>query len=548
VLFSFAADTDCPTATTSGVASAPSTKIPAVTVAAGAGPVLDFRLNGSFRTDKSAATNAVCYWELYDGTNSYPLNAHGIATASGTLASITPTLGTRVVLTSPLQTAKTYELRYGANAAGGSCTIENDFVGINSFEIAVTSYPQSSVSTYSSTNADYGATAFTPVSTWTANSTHTGVQWRTGEYLNVRGQITLTGAPTSATLKMTVPLGLSIDTSKIGSPSLGEVPLGFAEYLDLSTNNYQGPITYDSATSVYFYYNTASATNVTWGTANATNPFTFGSGDKVYYEYKVPIVGWDQSNIIIAQLNGLESCADSYECTPSFSAKVSNAGVVSDENLDFINGNCTLTSTNHFVCPYKTGLVGSGVSLTNKMNCIVKENAIPQTTIFTVHEDLTLSSSSQFVYDTYSGATTQSADARAVTINCDKVAADYVPKTAKAVASDQNTRQPGLTGSKIRTAVLNCDASSSITSQKGTSWISTISNIDGNGNCSVTLVANSFTALPDCQMTRYASGGFSVGLIVGGGAQSSSVILLDAEDDTGATATSYDVTLDCSGE
>lgn len=56
-------------------------------------------------------------------------------------------------------------------------------------------------------------------------------------------------------------------------------------------------------------------------------------------------------------------CSDPRACETVFSAKVSLAGVVSEENLDWINGNCVISGTSLATCTYNSSLV------TTPMNC-----------------------------------------------------------------------------------------------------------------------------------------------------------------------------------
>lgn len=96
-----------------------------------------------------------------------------------------------------------------------------------------------------------------------------------------------------------------------------------------------------------------------------------------------------------------------------FTAKVSSAGVVSDETGgDWINGNFVVTSTSTY-----TGAFSSGF-FTSAPNCFT-------TNVTVVSGPITSTSSSQLVYQTYNAAGT--ATASATNITCTKTGADYVP-------------------------------------------------------------------------------------------------------------------------
>lgn len=55
-------------------------------------------------------------------------------------------------------------------------------------------------------------------------------------------------------------------------------------------------------------------------------------------------------NIVQSQCQGTVGCED------TFSALVTSTGVVSSENLDFINGNCTNGATGQYTCTFNTGI------------------------------------------------------------------------------------------------------------------------------------------------------------------------------------------------
>lgn len=61
------------------------------------------------------------------------------------------------------------------------------------------------------------------------------------------------------------------------------------------------------------------------------------------------------------------SKCDGLECENTFSAKVSSSGVVSDENVDWINGNCTMSSGNS-TCTFQTSLFGVAPNCTSNNN------------------------------------------------------------------------------------------------------------------------------------------------------------------------------------
>jgi hypothetical protein len=172
----------------------------------------------------------------------------------------------------------------------------------------------------------------------------------------------------------------------------------------------------------------------------------FSVGEPISAELRIPIEGWQQSNIIIGQFNGLESCTNTLDCTDTFSAKISSAGVVSDENVNWINGNASIVGTSVYNITFNTGL------FTTTPNCVATPNAASGHPIARIEG--TPTSSGVSVYISSSTANFPSN----FSILCQKQGADYIGKTAKAVASDQNVRSIGSTGMDLQSVYFGSGA------------------------------------------------------------------------------------------
>ncbi len=142
---------------------------------------------------------------------------------------------------------------------------------------------------------DVSAVAFTPSSTWASNTTHTGFFSREGRNMRIQFKEALTGAPTSATLKLDLPTGYVMDTAKLIDTTLFPMQVGFGFAYDIT-----GAGDLVSAFARYEDSNTVTMTVMNTGTSygthvalNATAPFTFASGDQVVVHVLVPIVGWN---------------------------------------------------------------------------------------------------------------------------------------------------------------------------------------------------------------------------------------------------------------
>lgn len=159
------------------------------------------------------------------------------------------------------------------------------------------SYPESTfrVTQYRAT-ATTGAvvsdwTSFTPTGAWTTNVTYTGFYKRVGDSLDVRIKILCSGAPDAGNLTVNLPAGFTIDTAKMVDTTAFDALVGDCSILDTGIIRYgQGHVGYYNSTSVVVLYPVLSTTLVTQNPITKTAPFTFGNTDKVFINFKVPIV------------------------------------------------------------------------------------------------------------------------------------------------------------------------------------------------------------------------------------------------------------------
>jgi hypothetical protein len=176
----------------------------------------------------------------------------------------------------------------------------------------------------------------------------------------------------------------------------------------------------------------------------------FGSSEIITLSsVRIPIEGWQQSNIIIGQFNGLESCTNTLECTDTFSSKINSAATVSAENVDFLNGNCTKGGTGIYNCPFKTGI------FTVTPNCTSSINSTTAGGDISCWPNLSNSSNSTTQIRCYNAGTPVD---QGFYLSCQKQGVDYVGKTAKAVASDQNVRSIGSTGMDLQSVYFGSGA------------------------------------------------------------------------------------------
>lgn len=136
------------------------------------------------------------------------------------------------------------------------------------------------------------------------NATTTGMWRRDGDNLEVRGQIIFSAASAVfAGIRVPLPSGLSIDTTKVLGTQVGGATFGTVNVLDNGTSNYpSGQAVYFTTTVVEL---TIGAITTHTGTAPVINPgigntfpITFGASDLITWNFTVPIVGWSSNTLI----------------------------------------------------------------------------------------------------------------------------------------------------------------------------------------------------------------------------------------------------------
>jgi hypothetical protein len=510
-------------------------------VAACPGPTIQYSSIGSWQTTDSdlpritinnlpagvyKAKFLANYSVTTAGTSSFAINDGTTTCEPVVIGNITTATIESIVECTFIYTSsgnRVFEL-YTANNSGNTTTISNNQTAPRASTKFILEYFASG-STYSSTNADTDwASCGHTTSDFTGFGTVTNIETQckrqSGDLL-MRGKFT-SGTSTAVEARLALKLG-GLSLTSAGSSIIPSLQVaGSGSYS--AVGNFIPQVLIEPSVSYVTWGVQASASA---GASKALGSTVAASGTTTAFSARIPIEGWQNSNIIIGQFNGLESCTDTYQCTDVFSAKVSAAGVVSDENIDWINGNCS--GGNPYTCSFRSSL------FTVSPNCTVSINEALNTTV-----RIESTSSSSVVVRTlnYTPASTVSG----FNIVCQKQGADYIGKTAKAVASDQNIRTPGIVKSVLYSAELS--ASGVVSSERG-DFI--------NGNCTnaapsiCTFNSGAFASTPNCSVT---SNGGTLGTFCQFGAKpsTSSASITCANDSGGNFTTSLIKTIICHGE
>lgn len=289
--------------------------------------------------------------------------------------------------------------------------------------------------------ADYAATAASAVLQSNANTNETdytatfGPGWGTVspstnqcKYSLVGGNLVgscavTMGSPANALYSISLPSGFTIDTTKIGvNNSTAAAGKSVGKWVQTSC---RGEIITATATSTSaIYLGSCGATSGGYLVPQVANA-SFNA-QLTSIDFSVPVVGRTNSPFMIGSFEGLEKCANAYECTDTFSAYVDSVGAVSYENIDWINGSCT--NANPRVCTFNTFLRDGVSPLAAPMICNVSTTNNSQNYITAIPSW----SNTSISVMTVDGNNSSTATKQGFSITCQKTGSDSRPKTAKA--------------------------------------------------------------------------------------------------------------------
>jgi hypothetical protein len=155
------------------------------------------------------------------------------------------------------------------------------------------------------TYQSYGAVqtdwqAFTPTGSWVSNATYTGFWRRRGDSIDLQYQVAVTGTPTTATLTLNTPSGVTLDTTKLLSNNTFQ-QFGFVRGISAG-NSFVGNLSLNSSTSFVPTYTLDGATASIMKAGNITQaaPYTFANADHIeVFAYDIPVSGWS-SNVQVS--------------------------------------------------------------------------------------------------------------------------------------------------------------------------------------------------------------------------------------------------------
>lgn len=171
--------------------------------------------------------------------------------------------------------------------------------------------------------SDFQSCTFTGA--WVSNTTYTCRSRRVGDSKEYDGLVATSGAPTSASLTVTLPSGDVIDTAKISST--GNKKIGSGTISDTGTDEYDVGVFYSSTTAVTLRVLKKSAGNdyIDYPQVTQAVPMTWANTDYVNFKFSVPIVGLSSSTQIS---DGFSTAEVSFVANVSTTAATTSAPFV----------------------------------------------------------------------------------------------------------------------------------------------------------------------------------------------------------------------------
>jgi hypothetical protein len=261
--------------------------------------------------------------------------------------------------------------------------------------------------------------SYTP--TFTGFGTVSAVEFKyrqNGENLDIRGTV-VAGTPTAVEARISLPTGFTSGGTNL-IPSIQMV--GRSSVNTSSTTFFtEGVMIEPSVTYMVLGAQTSTTSEQT--KAIGTNAIATGGTLRMFASIPVQNLA-GSSSVFTKQCNNTD-------CESVLSARVVDSGAsatVSNENLDFINGNCTNPSTGTYVCSFNSGIF----SLAPNCEATVDD---PRTI------RVTSVSNTSVTIVTYNSTTAGVQDANGFSLMCQKQGVDY-----------QNTRKIVGTFSEVVTA------------------------------------------------------------------------------------------------
>ncbi len=171
-----------------------------------------------------------------------------------------------------------------------------------------------------------------------------------GADLLIKGNFTAGTTPTAVEARMALPVWNGVQLVSANSSIIPLVQVAGVATLNITSASYFGEYILIEPSVSYLTFGIQSTTTNAYAKGLGSN--IAGSGSLHSINARIPIEGWQGSNIIVGSFKDVVTTPNTTK--PVFySTKISAAGIVSDEVGDFISGSCSCTSGN-YSCTFRT--------------------------------------------------------------------------------------------------------------------------------------------------------------------------------------------------
>jgi hypothetical protein len=158
--------------------------------------------------------------------------------------------------------------------------------------------------------------SYTPTSSWTTNTTHTGKYRRVGDSIEIMVDLAFTGIPAGATYlslnqaQLLNGLNLSFDNSKFPNSTDVRISVGTWAGLDSSVNGGYGGTAGYGGTGAAIDFGFVSGAGV-FSNVSTTAPVAWNTGDNISFRVTVPVAEWAGSGTVQLAQNDVEFSSNS---------------------------------------------------------------------------------------------------------------------------------------------------------------------------------------------------------------------------------------------
>jgi hypothetical protein len=198
----------------------------------------------------------------------------------------------------------------------------------------------------------------------------------------------------------------------------------------------------------------------------------------------------DEVYVGVKSAESVAACPTTLDCVDTFSFSGNGSATVSNENINFVDGNGTVSNTSQFTYTLISGIFSQApncvcssfttYTLNSQKSCQVVSTSTTSISVFTTANDVNAAHTHNVI--------------------CQRQGADFIGKSVQVAASDQNIRTQGITDAVFNSCrITNNGTTASVDTASGlcANWISSVSR-NSTGSVTITLNSTIFQNNPVC--------------------------------------------------